>query len=333
MEPTPLRIFLTGATGFVGGTILAALFETHPRIHIKTLIRREKDAKALQSAYPSLTPVVGDLSDLTLLRATAASVDFIIHATREDIPAAHALTDGLSTQHSSDPAMPRLISLTGPRSLIDLSLPVTGVLDPNSRTWSDVDDIKTILSLPSDRIHAEADQSIVAYAIAQGVGAMLVTPGQLLGQGRGQFRKENVIAAYYAAVKERGRAFVVGDGSVAWSWSSIRDLGDAIVFLMDQATSNDDDTRARIGVNEDGYYFVQTGDVSMRQRSEAVSRRLSFGEVESIPAEDAREIHPFGHIMWGCGATFRADRLKSLGWRPKDLDWKALMEEHGGERA
>jgi hypothetical protein len=37
--------------------------------------------------------------------------------------------------------------------------------------------------------------------------------------------------------------------------------------------------------------------------------------------------------MWGCGARFRADRLTSLGWRPKEVDWRVLMEEEGGGRA
>ena len=327
-------IFLTGATGFVGGTILASLYKVHPEIHVKALIRRQEDAEKLQSIYPNLSPIIGHLSSLDLLKETAASVDFVIHATKEDIPAVHALIDGLAASFTADPPSPCLISISGTRSLIDLSIPVTGVAKEDPRPWSDIDDIRAILSLPKERIHAKADQSIIAYAIASGVGAMLISPGQLWGRGKGQVKNEGAAAAaYYAAVKARGRAFVVGDGSVAWSWSSIGDLGDAVVLLMEQAMSSQNANQRRVGVNEEGYYFVQTDNVRMKDRAEAISKRLGVGEVESVPVEVVADLHPFGPIMWGCGAIFKADRLRALGWRPRELEWRVLMEEEGGQRA
>jgi nucleoside-diphosphate-sugar epimerase len=333
MNRTPVCVFLTGATGFVGGNILSSLCKAHPEVHIKALLRREEDAKELQSVYPNLEPVIGTLADLTLLTSAAAEADFVIHATKEDVPAVLALIDGLSAAFAADPPTPRLISVTGTRSLIDRSLSVTGVEDPDARPWSDVTDIQAILSLPKDRIHAEADQTTVAHSATKGVGTMLISPGQLFGRGKGHLKKESASAAYYAAVKNRDRAFVIGDGSVKWSWSSTGDLGDAVVFLMEQAIFKGRDVRSRVGVNQEGYYFVRTGDVAMKERAEAVSKRLGLGEVESLPVDVVAEIHPFGPIMWGCGATFRPDSLSALGWKPKDVDWRALMEEEGGLRA
>lgn len=332
MNCTPKSIFLTGATGFIGGTILHSLHHSHPEIRIKALIRREEDAKSLQYVYPNLEPVIGTLSSLDLLTTTAKDVDFVINAARENIPAVHAMIDGLASSPIAGPPTPRLMSLSGTRSLIDPSLPVTGVGDPDSRPWSDIADAKTILNLPKGRPHAEADQSIIAHGIAKGVGVMLISPGQQWGRGKGHLKKESAAAAYYAAVKSRGRAFVIGDGSVAWSWSSTGDLGDAVTFLMKGALLSEHE-ESQLGVNEEGYYFVQSGDVSMMERAEAVSKRIGLGAVESVPVEVAAEFHAFGPLMWGCGATFRADKLKALGWRPKETDWRPLMEEEGGERA
>ncbi|KAF2173683.1 hypothetical protein M409DRAFT_48623 [Zasmidium cellare ATCC 36951] len=328
-------VFLTGATGFVGGTILHCLSKTHPDIHIKALIRQEEVAKELESVYPNLTAVIGDLSLLPLLRRTAAEVDFVIHAGGDNVPAVCVMIEGLARNTDNATTVsprPRLISITGPRSLIDLSKPITGNLDPGSRPWSDITDAEKILSVPEDRIHADADQAIIAHSIARGVGTILASPGQLWGRGKGHLKKERHSAFYYAAVKNRGRAFVVGEGTATWSWTSIGDLGDAAVFLMDQSMS--EGTQGHVGVNRDGYYFVSTGDLSMIERAKAVSERLGLtGDVESISAAAAKEIYPFGHIMWGCGERTRADKLAELGWKPKDTNWKALMEEHGGERA
>ena len=334
MTLTTLTIFITGATGFVGGATLATLVQSYPNARIKALVRREIDAKELRSVYPDLEPVIGALSSLSLLTATAASVDFVIHAAGDNVPAVQAMIDGLASISSAEKkASPRLISLTGTRSLIDLSIPVTGMSSAHDRPWSDIADAQAILSLPKDRIHAEADQAIISYSIAKGLGSILLSPGQLWGHGKGHMKKEASSALYYAAVKSRGRAFVIGDGSATWSWVSINDLADAVIFLVHQSMLCGSAAAEKVGVNENGYYFVQCQDLSMRERAEAVSERLGLGEVESISAEEAAQIHPFGPVMWGCGATFRADKLSQLGWRPKRTDWRELMQEAGGERA
>ena len=91
--------------------------------------------------------------------------------------------------------------------------------------------------------------------------------------------------------------------------------------------------RERLGVNQNGYYFVRAGDLSMIERAKAVNKRLGLGEVESVSVEAAKDIHPFGHIMWGCGERTRAAKLAELGWTPKETDWRLLMEEQGGQRA
>ncbi|KAH7379115.1 hypothetical protein DE146DRAFT_671922 [Phaeosphaeria sp. MPI-PUGE-AT-0046c] len=331
--PTSHCIFLTGVTGFVGGTILSCLFKAHPSVRIKALIRNKEDARELESVYSNLTPIIGELSSLSLLTSTAAEADFVIHAGGDNVPAVCAMIDGLASHTTTGPPVPRLISLTGPRSLIDLSVPITGNLRASSRPWSDVADAHTILNIPNDRIHAGADQAIVAHSTAKGVGTMLVSPGQLWGRGKGHLKKESNAAFYYAAVKSRGRAFVIGEGTATWSWTSIGDLGDAVVFLMEQALQSGSQRRAQVGLNRDGYYFVRAGDLSMMERAKAVSQRLGLGDVESVSVDAAREIHPFGPIMWGCGERTRSDKLLELGWRPKETDWKALMEEGEGERA
>lgn len=333
--PTPRCVFLTGVTGFVGGTILSCLLKADPSVRVKALVREERDAKELQSVYPNLTPIIGDLSSLSLLTSTAAEADFVIHAGGDNVPAVCAMIDGLASRTATGgPPMPRLISLTGPRSLIDLLKPITGNFRPHRPPWSDITDAQEILEVPKDRMHAGADQAIVAHSAAKRVGTMLVSPSQLWGQGQGHLKKESNAAFYYAAVKSRGRAFVIGEGTATWSWTSIGDLGDAVVFLMGQALNTGRDGRAgQVGVNRDGYYFVRTGDLSMMERAKAVTERLGLGEVESVSVDVARGIHPLGPIMWGCGERTRSDKLLEIGWRPKDTDWKALMEEGDGKRA
>lgn len=329
---TPKRVLITGATGFVGGTILDSLSKTRPDVTITAIIRHEAAAGEVQRVYPDLKIIIGDLFSQSLLTNAAADSDFVIHAAGDNGPAVCAMIDGLASQPTGKLHSPRLISLTGPRSLLDLSKPITGSLGRDARTWSDVHDAQAILGAPADRIHAGTDQAIVAHAIAKGIGAILVSPGQLWGHGKGPVKRESNSAFYYTAVRSRRRAFVVGDDTATWSWTSIGDLASAVVFLLERSLSEREGF-SRLGVNQYGYYFVSTGDLSMRARAEAVSQRLSLGDIQSISVEEVKGIHPMGHIMWGCGERTRADKLVDLGWRPRDDDWKALMEDNGGERA
>jgi nucleoside-diphosphate-sugar epimerase len=331
--PEEVNVILIGACGFVGGTILSRLSRAHPSVQITCLVRKEQAVEKLASQYDNVTAVLDKDPSIAFLKALAGKADLIINAGGDNVPLIRALLDGLAPSTSSEPPLPRLISLTGPRSLIDLSQPITGSFNPDSRPWSDIDDAASILSMPEDRIHAGADQAIVAHSVSRGVGTILVSPGQLFGQGEGLFKIESNSAAYYAAANARGRSFVVGDGTATWSWTSVRDLGDAVVFLAGMALGIGEHGKRQIGVNLEGYYFVQTGDLSMMERALAVSERLGLGGVESISVEEAKKIHPFGHIMWGCGERTRGDKLAGLGWKPKETDWKVLMEEKGGERA
>jgi nucleoside-diphosphate-sugar epimerase len=296
-SPTPLTVFMTGVTGFVGGTILSSLYRNHPHVQVKALVRDELDARQLESIYPKFFPIIGTLSSLSLLESTAANVDFVIHVGGDNVPAVCAMIDGLASSTSSaarSPPAPRLISVTGPRSLIDLSMPITGAARTDSRPWSDVDDLHSILNLPTGRMHAGADQAIITHSAAKGIGTMLISPGQLWGRGKGVLKKESHSAFYYATCKSRGRAFVIGDGSAAWSWCSNGDLGDAVVFLMEQAVMKGDERRGLVGINENGYYFVRSGDLTLMERAKFLTQRLGLGEIESLSVDAAREIHPFG---------------------------------------
>lgn len=125
-----LRVFLTGVTGFVGGSVLASLYTAHPDIQITALVRKESDAEQLQSVYPNLLIVIGTLTSLSLLTSSAASADFVVHMAGDNLPAVCAMIDGLASS-STGRHLPKIISISGPRSLIDRSLPVTGIASPS----------------------------------------------------------------------------------------------------------------------------------------------------------------------------------------------------------
>lgn len=74
----PHRIFVTGATGYIGGHTTDVLIRTHPEYQIVALVRNEKQAATLVNKWPDITTTIGTLEDDKILQAEAAKADVIL---------------------------------------------------------------------------------------------------------------------------------------------------------------------------------------------------------------------------------------------------------------
>ena len=75
-----MRIFLTGASGFIGGAVALALIAAGHRV--RGLVRSR--AKADVVAAHGIEAVVGSLDDATVLQAEARAADAVVNAASSD---------------------------------------------------------------------------------------------------------------------------------------------------------------------------------------------------------------------------------------------------------
>lgn len=79
------RIFITGATGYIGGHTTGVLLAAHPEYQLVALVRNEEQAAKLKSQWPTITTVVGTLDDDKLIKEESAKANVVL---RKETPSA-----------------------------------------------------------------------------------------------------------------------------------------------------------------------------------------------------------------------------------------------------
>lgn len=72
------RVFITGATGYVGGQTAVTLIAAHPEYDVVALVRDQEQADKLKSRFPKISTVIGTLDDDAVLKEEAAKADVVL---------------------------------------------------------------------------------------------------------------------------------------------------------------------------------------------------------------------------------------------------------------
>ncbi|KAL9108819.1 MAG: hypothetical protein Q9227_006476 [Pyrenula ochraceoflavens] len=349
------QILLLGATGYIGGTLLNHLVSTHPDFSITVLVRNSEHVKTISAAYPKITSVIGDLDSHETLVREAAKADIVIQSSNFDHEASMlSLADGVTERNKrvqqEGGFKPVLILISGSGNLVPGLLDVAGRAFSGSkevsntpfvygekvdRVYSDVVDAETIRNFGPERIHTAIEQKAQGLSEERGFRCVVLAPCAILGKGTGPVKTETFNAIVGEEMVKRGQVFTVGDGDSIWSASSVRDVAKGITFVVEEALKGD---KTRLEFGWKGYYFIETFEVPARERAHVAASRLfaegkiNHSEVASLTAEEAAAVNPLLPILLGTSSRARADRLKSLGWKPEELDWKAAMAEAGAVR-
>ena len=329
-------LFLTGATGYVGGTFLTLLTKAYPTISIRALVRSAEQADRLRDFYGSaVTPIIGSIEDSVLLREEGSKAGIIVQAAPPHKGGIAALIEGVAlnplNKSLRQAERPVFIHISGSSNV---SHPVLGELLP--RIYSDVDDLPDILGLDAGRMQVPTDNAVRNLSKENQVRSLILSLPTILGHGKGAVKTETFQVYWYDAIVENGVSFVLGKGTNAWSVVSIQDVGRAILFVVDEILKGD---QSRLEYGDSGYYWVETFEVSLMDRAKAIGERLfKEGKIRSpeVQIKTLEEVTTkWGEFMGylvGSSSRIRADKLKALGWKPLDKDWKVLVEEEGGHR-
>jgi nucleoside-diphosphate-sugar epimerase len=281
-----MRVFVTGATGFIGSAVVKELIEAGHQV--TGVYRSDEKAQALAAAGAEIYR--GSIDDPDSLKDGAARSDGVIHlAFNHDFSqfAANCDTDRrvIAALGSVLAGSDRPLIVTSGTAIAKVASGELAIEDAPAITSSD--------------FPRAASEEATAGAAADGVNTSVVRLPQVHDPER-----QGLISPWIAIAREKGMIGYIGEGRNRWPAAHISDV--ARLY------------RLAIEKSERGAIYNAVGEqgVAAREIAETIGRRLKL-PVKSILMEEAG-----GYFGWLAHLAARdmpaSSELtqKKLGWRP-----------------
>ncbi len=280
-----MRIFLTGATGFIGSAVVANLIGA--RHEVSALARSDKAADQLRKAGAEVHR--GDLLDLKSLHQGALEADAVIHT---------AFDHDFSRMADNCEADRAAIDAIG-RALIGTSKPLivtSGLPSIAGKTVTEVD-VPPGVPRGTPRV---SEQTAMAF-VSLDVRVSIIRMPQV------HDRQKQGFASYLIDhARENGVSIYVGEGQNRWPAVHRLDAARLYVRVLEK------------GAAGQAYHAVSEKGISFRDIAEAIGERLNI-PTASLAAEDSERYFGWLDRVAQMDAPASSELTRaSLDWLPRE---------------
>ena len=278
-----MRVFVTGATGFIGTAIVRELIDAGHQV--LGLARSDAGAKSLIALGADVHR--GSLEDLESLRSGAAAADGVIHT---------AFIHDFSNYGPAAEADRRAIeTLGGALAGSDRSLIVTsGTLLAQSKG-----SLATEQDAPNPNFPRKSEEAALALA-AKGIRAsVLRLPPSVHGSGDHGF-----VPRLISIAREKGVSTFISNGGNRWP--AVHRLDAAYLYRL--ALEKNSAAATYHGVADEG--------IPTQEIAEVIGQQLNIPVVSKSREEAADHFGWIAHFFGMDGPASSAQTQERLGWRP-----------------
>jgi nucleoside-diphosphate-sugar epimerase len=282
-----MKVFITGATGYIGGSVATKLLERGDTV--LGLARSDAAAAALKKR--GIEPVAGDLNAYTPFVQVSKRVDAVINAANSDNPfVVHALLTGLRGSGKA------LIQTSGSS--------VIGTYDNGEPSERILDEDTPFTPEPEKAGRVAIDQSALAAA-KSGVRSIVIRPTLIYGRGIGVSATSIQLPKLIDIARKAGVPRHVGRGLNIWSNVHIADVVDLYLIALDKAPNG-------------SLFYAENGEAAFKSVAQSIGRMLGMGDkTQDWPIGEAVEgLGPGAYLSFGSNSRVRGVKSRELGWKP-----------------
>jgi nucleoside-diphosphate-sugar epimerase len=279
-----MRIFVTGATGFVGSRVVKELIAGGHQV--LGLARSEDGAKALVACGADVQQ--GTLEDIEVLKSSAAASDAVIHCGFN-----HDFANFLENCQTDQRAIEALgAGLAGSDRPLIVSSGLAGLARSGQLATEESD-------LPPDFPLPRVSEQTALSLVSKGVCAMVMRLPQVHNTV-----KAGLITYAIALAREKGVSAYVGDGTNRWAAAPVND----VAHLYRLALEKSEPGAKWHAVAEDSVRFVDI--------AESIGRSLNVPVVSMSPEKASAHFGWWGMLAGGDLTGSSSITRKKLGWNP-----------------
>lgn len=292
-----MRIFLTGATGFIGTAVAAQLIASG--YQVSGLTRSRKGADVLTAA--GVEPFFGDVDDHACLRSGALLSDGVIHtAFNHDFSTfiSNCEKDRLAIQTMGE-------ALVGTqRPLIVTSAVALGSPSPDSMA------VENHFN-PQHPNPRKASELGAITALQQGVNVSVIRLSQVHNP-----LKQGLVTALIETARQKGFSACVGEGQNRWSAVHISDAAHLYRLALEKNRASD------------RYHAVAEEGIAMHRIAETIGHMLNVPVVNIEPAEAPEHFGWLSKFVTQDMSASATITQRELAWKPQGPGLLADLEQN-----
>ncbi|SFE75228.1 Nucleoside-diphosphate-sugar epimerase [Paenibacillus algorifonticola] len=288
-----MKIFLTGVTGYIGGSVAKSLLEAGHSVY--GLTRSTEQAAAVKEM--GVEPVIGSLEDTDMLTQYAQLSDAVIHTA--DSGHRLAIDTFIRALHGSGKAF---VHTSG-----------SGVIGDDAKgeyeSQQIYDEDTPFVPIDPQKERVMINEQVRKAGVEQGIRSIVIAPSMIYGTALGLPRESVQLPLIIRKSKEMGAGVYIGEGVNRWSNVHIKDLAELYLLAVENAPAG-------------SFFFAENGEQSYKELAHFVSEALGYGgHTASWSMEEA--VGEWGGVARYALAT--NSRVRAVHAR-KMLEWEPTGE-------